>query len=62
MDISLLDYIKKLEARIIKLEAVVENLEGENVETSNCLYEIYNDLDSLKHIKYTDETFTLGDK
>ena len=62
MDISLLDYIKKIEARIIKLEAVVENLEGENVETSNCLYEIYNDIDSLRNIKYTDETFTLGEK
>lgn len=62
MDISLLDYIKKLEARIIKLEAVVKNLEGENVETSNCLYEIYNDIDSLRNIKYTDETFTLGEK
>lgn len=38
--ITVMDYVKKLECR-------VKNLEQENIETSNCLYELMNTIDSM---------------
>ncbi len=39
--ITVMDYVKKLECR-------VKNLEQENIETSNCLYELMNTIDSMQ--------------
>lgn len=41
--ITVMDYVKKLEHR-------VKTLEQENIETSNCLYEIMNTIDSLQWV------------
>jgi hypothetical protein len=40
----LLKKIEELEQRILKLE---EKLEDENVETSNCLYELMNSTEAI---------------
>jgi archaellum component FlaC len=51
---NLLDLIEKLEERIKNLEekysgalADIKNLEEENIETSNCLYELSNQIDAV---------------
>lgn len=41
--ISIMDYVSKLENR-------VKALEQENIETSNCLYELMNTIDSLQWV------------
>jgi len=41
--ITVMEYVSKLEYR-------VKNLEQENIETSNCLYEIMNTIDSLQWV------------
>jgi septal ring factor EnvC (AmiA/AmiB activator) len=59
---NLLDLIEKLEERI-------KNLEEENIETSNCLYELSNHIDAvdaridiLAAEPYTINQFNLGNK
>jgi len=59
---NLLDLIEKLEERI-------KNLEEENIETSNCLYELSNQIDAvdaridiLAVEPYTINQFNLGNK
>jgi archaellum component FlaC len=73
---NLLNLIEKLEERIGDLEekysgalADIKNLEEENIETSNCLYELSNQIgavdtriDILAAEPYTTDQFTLGDK
>jgi hypothetical protein len=41
--VTVMDYVTKLERR-------VKTLEQENIETSNCLYEIMNTIDSLQWV------------
>jgi hypothetical protein len=41
--ITVMEYVSKLECR-------VKNLEQENIETSNCLYELMNTIDSLQWV------------
>lgn len=59
---NLLELIEKLEERI-------KNLEEENIETSNCLYELSNHIDAvdaridiLAAEPYTINQFNLGNK
>jgi septal ring factor EnvC (AmiA/AmiB activator) len=59
---NLLELIERLEERI-------KYLEEENIETSNCLYELSNQIDAvdaridiLVAEPYTTNQFTLGDK
>jgi septal ring factor EnvC (AmiA/AmiB activator) len=59
---NLLELIERLEERI-------KYLEEENIETSNCLYELSNQIDAvdaridiLVEEPYTTNQFTLGDK
>jgi archaellum component FlaC len=73
---NLLDLIEKLEERIKNLEekysgalADIKNLEEENIETSNCLYELSNHIDAvdaridiLAAEPYTINQFNLGNK
>jgi archaellum component FlaC len=73
---NLLDLIEKLEERIKNLEekysgalADIKNLEEENIETSNCLYELSNHIDAvdaridiLAVEPYTINQFNLGNK
>jgi archaellum component FlaC len=51
---NLLELIERLEERIKNLEekysgalADIKNLEEENIETSNCLYELSNQIDAV---------------
>jgi wobble nucleotide-excising tRNase len=73
---NLLELIEKLEERIQNLEekysgalADIKNLEEENIETSNCLYELSNQIDAvdaridiLAVEPYTINQFNLGNK
>ena len=73
---NLLELIEKLEERIQNLEekysgalADIKNLEEENIETSNCLYELSNQIDAvdaridiLAAEPYTINQFNLGNK
>ncbi len=45
---------------IHKLEERIEKLEEENIETTNCLYELQNRLDLMDQSEYTLNNFTLG--
>lgn len=73
---NLLELIERLEERIKNLEekylgalADIKNLEEENIETSNCLYELSNQIDAvdaridiLAAEPYTINQFNLGNK
>ena len=73
---NLLELIERLEERIKNLEekysgalADIKNLEEENIETSNCLYELSNQIDAvdaridiLAVEPYTINQFNLGNK
>lgn len=73
---NLLELIERLEERIKNLEekysgalADIKNLEEENIETSNCLYELSNHIDAvdaridiLAAEPYTINQFNLGNK
>jgi archaellum component FlaC len=73
---NLLELIERLEERIKNLEekysgalADIKNLEEENIETSNCLYELSNQIDAvdaridiLAVEPYTINQFDLGNK
>lgn len=50
---NLYDLIEELENRIKKLEE-------ENIETTNCLYELQNQLDMMNQNEYTLENYSLG--
>jgi len=47
--------------QIEKLELRIKNLEQENIETTNILYQILNRLDSMDQTEYTDITPITGD-
>jgi len=53
--------LEALEEKYNSLQIIVSKLEEENIETSNCLYEIFNDLDKDKHNRYNLKDFTLGE-
>ena len=61
--------VKKLEEKYSGALADIKRLEEENIETSNCLYELSNQIeavdariDILVAEPYTTNQFTLGDK
>ena len=41
-------------------EERIERLEEENIETTNCLYELQNRLDMMNQNEYTLHSFSLG--
>ena len=52
---------KNLYNLIEELEKRIKKLEEENIGTTNCLYEIQNQLDMMNHNEYTLHNFTLGE-
>jgi hypothetical protein len=50
-----------LHNKIEQLELRIKNLEQENIETTNILYQILNRLDSMDQTEYTDINPITGD-
>jgi len=47
-NVSLTEFLSALRADVDMLRADVDRLEAENIETTNCLYEIQNRIDMLE--------------
>jgi len=59
--IELMDPNKNLYELIEELEKRIKKLEEENIETTNCLYELQNQLDMMNENEYTLRNYTLGE-
>lgn len=58
---SLIDRIDYLEDQNVWLKSEIGRLSKENIETTNCIYELDNKIDSILNPDKTLESFTLGD-
>jgi len=59
--IKLMDPNKNLFNLIQELEERINKLEQENIETTNCLYELQNQFDMMNVNEYTLRNYSLGE-